>query len=79
MAASQAYCVKCRKTVDIKNPEQVTMKNGRPATKGVCPTCGTGVYRIGSGSGAEMKAGGAAASGGAKTSSAAKPTSAAKK
>jgi len=25
----------------------VTMKNGRPATQGECPTCGTKVYRIG--------------------------------
>ncbi len=71
MAATQAYCVKCRKTVDIKNPEQVTMKNGRPATKGACPTCGTGVYRIGSGSGTKAAAG-AAASGGAKASTGAK-------
>ncbi len=44
----QAYCVKCRKKIDIQNPEQVTMKNGKPATKGICPKCGTGVYRIGS-------------------------------
>lgn len=42
-----AYCVKCRKKVEIQNPEQVTMKNGKPATRGVCPNCGTGVYRIG--------------------------------
>jgi hypothetical protein len=51
MAGTEAYCVKCRKTVDIKNPQQTTMKNGRPATKGTCPTCGTGVFRIGAGSG----------------------------
>ena len=25
---------------------QVTMKNGRPAMKGKCPICGTGLYRI---------------------------------
>ena len=50
MAANQAYCVKCRKTVDIQNPEQVTMKNGRPATKGTCPTCHGSVFRIGAGS-----------------------------
>jgi hypothetical protein len=23
------------------------MKNGRPATQGVCPTCGTKMFRIG--------------------------------
>lgn len=44
--AEQAYCVKCKKKVDIKNGVKVTMKNGRPAMKGVCSNCGTGVYRI---------------------------------
>jgi len=44
--AEMAYCVKCREKVEIKDPQQVTMKNGRPAMKGVCPKCGTGVYKI---------------------------------
>lgn len=43
----QAYCVKCRKKVEVKNPKQITMKNGRKATKGECPKCGTKVFRIG--------------------------------
>ncbi|MCL0104150.1 DUF5679 domain-containing protein [Dehalococcoidia bacterium] len=43
----QAYCMKCRKKVDIKNPTAITMKNGRPSTQGECPGCGTKVYRIG--------------------------------
>ncbi len=43
----QAYCVKCRGKKEIKNPKATTLKNGRPATKGVCPDCGTGVFRIG--------------------------------
>ncbi|GAG45589.1 unnamed protein product, partial [marine sediment metagenome] len=30
-----------------RNPQQVTLKNGRPATKGTCPSCGTLMYRIG--------------------------------
>ena len=42
-----AYCMKCRKKVEIQNPEQVTLKNGRPATQGVCSNCGTKVFRIG--------------------------------
>ena len=42
-----AYCVKCRKKVEIKNPKQVTLKNNRPAVQGVCPVCGTKVFRIG--------------------------------
>jgi len=43
----QAYCMKCRKKVDIKNPKAIKMKNGRPATQGECPSCGTKVFRIG--------------------------------
>jgi hypothetical protein len=43
----QAYCVKDRKLVEIKNPKSIVMKNGRPATQGVCPICGTKVFRIG--------------------------------
>jgi len=42
-----AYCVKCRGKVDIKNEQKITMKNGKPATKGECPKCGTKVFRIG--------------------------------
>jgi len=45
---SSAYCMKCRKKVEIKNPKQVTLKNGRPATQGVCSLCGTKVFRMGS-------------------------------
>ncbi len=45
----QAYCVKDRKMVEIKNPKTITMKNGRPATQGICPICGSKVFRIGKG------------------------------
>ncbi len=44
---AQAYCVKCKKKVEIQKPKKVTMKNKRPATKGTCPKCGTTVFRIG--------------------------------
>jgi hypothetical protein len=43
----EAYCFKCRGKQEIRNPQQVTLKNGRPATQGVCPVCGTKVFRIG--------------------------------
>jgi NAD-dependent SIR2 family protein deacetylase len=43
----QAYCFKCRKQVEVKNTERITLKNGRPAARGVCPSCGTKVFRIG--------------------------------
>jgi len=43
----EAYCVKCKAKREMKNPVSVTLKNGKPATKGVCPVCGTNVMRIG--------------------------------
>ena len=42
-----AYCMKCRRKIEMKSPKQITMKNGRPATQGTCPVCGTKVFRIG--------------------------------
>jgi hypothetical protein len=47
MSEMQAYCVKCRTKRDIKNPRAITFKNGRPATQGICPVCGTKIFRIG--------------------------------
>ncbi|MFA5772280.1 MAG: DUF5679 domain-containing protein [Thermoplasmata archaeon] len=44
---SQAYCVKCKKKIEIKDPKKVTLKNKKPALKGKCPKCGTNVFRIG--------------------------------
>ncbi len=37
------YCLKCRDRREIQSPQQVTMKNGRPATRGTCGDCGTTV------------------------------------
>jgi len=45
----QAFCLKCRTKREIRNPQPVTLKNGRPATQGSCPVCGTKMYRIGKG------------------------------
>ncbi len=41
-----AYCVKCRATKEITNPQQVTLKNGTAALQGTCPQCGTKLTRI---------------------------------
>jgi len=41
------YCVKCRAKKEITNPEKVTMKNGKPATKAKCPDCQTTMFKIG--------------------------------
>jgi Zn finger protein HypA/HybF involved in hydrogenase expression len=42
----KAYCVKCKAQKEMKNPKEVTMKNGRKAMKGECPDCGTTMFRI---------------------------------
>jgi len=41
------YCVKCRTKREMASAKAVTMKNGKPATKGTCPTCNTTMFRIG--------------------------------
>jgi len=43
----EAYCVKCKQKREMKDAKQVTMKNGKPAMQGVCPVCGTKMFRIG--------------------------------
>nr|WRX71638.1 hypothetical protein [Dehalococcoides mccartyi] len=43
----QGYCMKCRAKKEMKNTKQITMKNGRHATQGVCPDCGTKMFKIG--------------------------------
>jgi hypothetical protein len=45
---AEAYCVKDRKMMDIKNPQNITMKNGKPAITGTCEN-GHKVFRIGKG------------------------------
>jgi hypothetical protein len=45
----QARCMKCKEQREMQDPKQITMKNGRPATEGKCPVCGTRMFRIGSG------------------------------
>ncbi len=42
----EGRCMKCRKGVQIKDGKETTMKNGMKALKGVCPKCGTKVFRI---------------------------------
>ena len=43
----EGYCVKCKMKVEMKDVEEVTMKNNRKAKKGICPKCGCKVFRIG--------------------------------
>ncbi len=78
--AAEAYCVKCRAKREIKDAQEVTMKNGRPAMKGVCPVCGTAIFRIGSGSSSSASTPSTASStGGESSTKPAKSSSRAKK
>ncbi len=43
----QARCMKCKEQREMQDPKPITMKNGRPATEGTCPVCGTRMFRIG--------------------------------
>jgi Zn finger protein HypA/HybF involved in hydrogenase expression len=45
----EAYCMKCRAKREMKSAKAITMKNGKPATQGTCPTCGTKMFKIGKG------------------------------
>ncbi|MBC7529690.1 MAG: hypothetical protein H7308_19350 [Chthonomonadaceae bacterium] len=39
--------MKCKSKKEMKDPNPVTMKNGKPATEGICPDCGTKMFKIG--------------------------------
>jgi Zn finger protein HypA/HybF involved in hydrogenase expression len=40
------YCVKCKAKRNMLNARAVTLKNGRSAMQGICPVCGTKMFRI---------------------------------
>ena len=44
--AEVGFCVKCKAKKEMHGVEKVKFKNGRPAMKGKCPTCGTVMYKI---------------------------------
>ena len=47
-AVVTGYCVyEKKKNREIKNPKQIKLKNGRPAIKGTCASCGKPIFRIG--------------------------------
>lgn len=43
----EAYCVKCKEKREMKDPQPVFTSTGNPATRGVCPVCGTSLFRMG--------------------------------
>ena len=42
----EGYCLKCKSKKEVKDYQEVTMKNGRKALKGRCPDCGTVIFKI---------------------------------
>ncbi len=43
----EGYCVKCKAKREMLETEAITMKNGKPATRGTCDTCKTKMFKIG--------------------------------
>ena len=43
---AEGYCVKCKAKKELVDGLEETMKNGRKAIKGKCPTCGTVMFKI---------------------------------
>jgi DNA topoisomerase I len=43
----EAYCVKCKAKRDMLEPVAIFTSAGTPATKGICPVCGTKLTRMG--------------------------------
>jgi len=40
------YCMKCKEKREMKDVEKTEIKPGRPAAKGKCVKCDTGMYKI---------------------------------
>lgn len=43
----EAYCMKCKAKSEMNEVKAVVMKNGKPASTGVCTKCGTTMFKIG--------------------------------
>lgn len=46
MPRTSAYCVHCAKVQPTTGVQRVTLKNGRPAERGLCATCGTTTSKL---------------------------------
>jgi DNA topoisomerase-1 len=42
-----AYCVKCREKREMQAPQATYTASGTPGTRGVCPVCGTTMFKMG--------------------------------
>jgi len=52
----EGYCLKCREKREMKDPQEVTLKNGRQARQGTCSVCGTKITVMGGAKTAEKTA-----------------------
>jgi DNA topoisomerase-1 len=43
----EAYCMKCKTKREMKDPVAMFNAKGSPVTVGICPVCGTKLYRMG--------------------------------
>lgn len=43
----QAYCVRCKASVEMLHPEPVWTRRGTPGARGECPVCGGTIFRMG--------------------------------
>lgn len=43
----EAYCFKCKTKREMAHPEAAFTATGTPTTRGVCPVCGTALFRMG--------------------------------
>ena len=43
----EAYCMKCKTKREMNEPVATFNKVGAPVTRGICPVCGTALYRTG--------------------------------
>lgn len=46
VVAETGHCMKCKEKREMKDTEEVEMKNGRKAMKGICKECGTKMFKI---------------------------------
>jgi len=46
MAGVEGYCVKCKQKREMTGAKEVPMGKDRTAMQGICPVCGTKMFRI---------------------------------
>ena len=42
----EGFCVKCRAKRQMRNAKEIMTKNRRKAAQGICPVCGTKMFKF---------------------------------